>query len=139
MTISGLLAALTLTACTSGPAAKPEVRIPTFEAPSTTVTPPSSTPSPTEEPVVEPPPTTSTKPSKKPPKTTPKTTTPKPPPSTSENPPPGTNPDGPFVRLGAPCTPEGAIGITRDGKIAACRKGGFPGRARWQRMTPSLS
>jgi hypothetical protein len=143
--ITGAVVAFALTACTSAPGAKNEVKIPTFSSSPTSAVPlTTSSTTTTEEPVapvVEPPSLTTQTPKPPPPKTTPTKAPPPPPSSSSETtPPPPTTPTGPFVRLGAPCQPEGAIGITRDGALAVCRKG-FPDmkRPRWRRADASLT
>ncbi|TCO50911.1 hypothetical protein [Actinocrispum wychmicini] len=119
-----------LTACTSTPAARPEVKIPTFDSSPSSVVPTTPTAPTTDDsiaPIIEPP----SEPPPPPPSTTPKprpkpTPKPTPPPQTPppQTPPPSTTitfPDH-FVKIGAPCQQEGAIGFTREGDLAICRR-----------------
>lgn len=130
ISIASVLMALALVACTEAGGEEKQVKIPQFSdtmsAPATL--PPSaselwtptwsqSLPTGRATPTVKPPPPPPTKP----PAPTGGTTAPPP------------NEGGPFVRQGAFCDQEGAIGLTPSGRVLICRKADGEQRPRWRR------
>ncbi len=120
----GVLVACTLTACSSDPVSKTDVKIPTFapgpSAPPITTT--TTTEPVPEQPIVIPPPVTTTTPktTKKPPP--PKTTQPQDPTFTTQPIPPPPADDN--VREGQKCSPDGSLAWSRKGRrLLICQHG----------------
>lgn len=138
--IAGVLAALTvltISACTHTVDEAKRVKIPQFTG--TTVVPEPEQPPSSE--TWTPTWSASLPTAVAPPVTTPRVplTKPVPPPATTKPTPPRPTPTvpafpgGPFVRQGAACQPEGAIGFARTGRVLVCKKSPGDPRLRWRR------
>lgn len=129
ISIASVLSALALVACTEAGGEEKQVKIPQF---SDTMSAPATVPTSSE--IWTPTwsqslPTGRATPTVKPPPPPPPPKTPVPTGPTIPTDPGG----GPFVRQGEICDQEGAIGVTRSGRVLICKKADGEQRPRWRR------